>query len=110
MDQHVAKFCGTKARLTLACALENVGCSNKRLLEEGFKEVAMYEMKWQRFTKLQRRSSGLRMVTGRKTERFMILRQTGLLRIEGKDTSTGCSLFFVCSKARTVCYRTTEKL
>lgn len=40
----------------------------------------------------------------------MILRQTGLLRIEGKATSIGYSLFFVCSEAGTVCYRTSEKL
>jgi len=37
-------ICGTKARLSLASAQENVGCSNKRLWEEGFKEVPMYQI------------------------------------------------------------------
>lgn len=52
-----------------------MGCSSKRLWEEEFKEMGMYQLKWQRLTKLQKRSSGLRMTTGRKIERFMIWRQ-----------------------------------
>lgn len=77
-------------------------CSSKRLWEEKFKEMAMYQIKWQRFTKLRRRSSGLRMITGRKLERFIIWRHIGLLRIEEKATCTDYPLFCVCSEARTV--------
>lgn len=42
------------------------------------------------------------MITARKIERFMILRQIGLLRTEGKATSIDYSLFCVCSEGRTV--------
>lgn len=44
MDHHFDTFCGTKARFSLASSQENVWCSNKRLWEEGFKEVAMYQI------------------------------------------------------------------
>lgn len=42
------------------------------------------------------------MTIGRKIERFVIWRQIGLFRIEGKATRTDYSLFCVCSEARTV--------
>lgn len=79
-----------------------MGCSSKRLWEEKFKEMGIYQIKWQRFMKLGRRSSGLRMITGRKIERFIIWRQEGLLRIEEKAICIDYSLFCVCSEARTV--------
>lgn len=102
MDQHFDTFCGTKAKFSLVSSQENVGCSNKRLWEEGFKEVAIYQIKWQRFMELWTRSSVLRMITGRKIE--IHDSETGLLRIEGKATNTGYSLFCVCSEVRTVYY------